>query len=70
MDLKGNKRNSCNSEIAASEARRLRLLAEKENVCRNVDSNQQLKARLQKQLQSILWHKQTQDNKGMDLKTT
>ncbi|XP_058735380.1 uncharacterized protein LOC131607385 [Vicia villosa] len=54
MDLKGNKRNSCNSEIAAAEARRMRLLAEKENVCRNVDSNQQLKAQLQKQLQSIL----------------
>ncbi|PNX72779.1 hypothetical protein L195_g028675 [Trifolium pratense] len=31
-DLKSNKRNSCNSEIAAAEARRLRLLAEKENI--------------------------------------
>ncbi|CAI8584320.1 unnamed protein product [Vicia faba] len=54
MDLKGNKRNSCNPEIAAAEARRLRLLAEKENIYRNVDSNHQLKAQLQKQLQSIL----------------
>ncbi|KAI5387143.1 hypothetical protein KIW84_073337 [Lathyrus oleraceus] len=54
MDLKGNKRNSCNSEIDAAEARRLRLLAEKESVCRNVDSNSQLKAQLQKQLQSIM----------------
>lgn len=54
MDLKGNKRNSCNSEIDAAEVRRLRLLAEKESVCRNVDSNSQLKAQLQKQLQSIM----------------
>lgn len=54
MDLKGNKRNSCNSEIDAAEARRLRLLAEKESVCRTVDSNSQLKAQLQKQLQSIM----------------
>jgi hypothetical protein len=69
MDLKSNKRNSCNSEIADAEARRLRLLAEKEYVCRNVESNNQIKAQLQKQLQSIMWHKQAQD-KGMGLKTT
>ncbi|KAK7251989.1 hypothetical protein RIF29_35643 [Crotalaria pallida] len=49
-----NNRNSCNSEIAAAEMRRSELLAEKENVCRNVASNQQIKAKLQKQLQNII----------------
>lgn len=71
MDLKGNKRNSCNSEIDAAEARRLRLLAEKESVCRTVDSNSQLKAQLQKQLQSIMWFYDTNNSsEGMGLKTT
>lgn len=68
MDLKSNNRNSCNPEIAAAELKRLKLLAEKESVCRNVDSNHQIKAQLQKQLQSILMT-QAQD-KGMGLKTT
>ncbi|KAK2434306.1 hypothetical protein P8452_31462 [Trifolium repens] len=54
MDLKSDKRNSCNSEIAAAEARRLRLLAEKENVCRYIDSNHQIKAQLQNQVQNFL----------------
>ncbi|XP_061355535.1 uncharacterized protein LOC133300064 [Gastrolobium bilobum] len=67
MELKSNNRNSCNSEIVAAEMRRLELLAEKERVCRNVASNHQIKAQLQKQLQNILIT-QTQDN-GTELKT-
>ncbi|KAJ1393407.1 hypothetical protein SESBI_35008 [Sesbania bispinosa] len=60
MELKSNSGNSCNSEIAAAEMRRLELLAEKESVCRSVNSNHQIKAQLQKQLQNILMT-QTQD---------
>ncbi|TKY59010.1 hypothetical protein E2542_SST16086 [Spatholobus suberectus] len=68
MELKNNNRDSCNSEIAAAERRRLELLAEKNSVCRNIDYNQQIKAQLQKQLQSILLT-QTQ-NKGSELKSS
>jgi hypothetical protein len=39
-------------------------LAEKENVCRYIDSNHQIKAQLQNQVQNFLWHKHDQD-KGM-----
>ncbi|KAJ1384605.1 hypothetical protein SESBI_42377 [Sesbania bispinosa] len=60
MEFKSNSGNSCNSEIAAAEMRRLELLAEKDCVSRNVDSNHQIKAQLQKQLQNILMT-QTQD---------
>lgn len=54
LSFTSNNRNSCNSEIAAAEMRRSELLAEKESVCRNVASNHQIKAKLQKQLQNIL----------------
>ncbi|XP_057422109.1 uncharacterized protein LOC130715959 [Lotus japonicus] len=68
MELKSNNGNSSDSEIAAAEMRRMELLAEKERVCRNVESNHQIKAQLQKQLQSILMT-QAQE-KGIELKTT
>ncbi|MED6219129.1 hypothetical protein PIB30_033063 [Stylosanthes scabra] len=62
IELKGNSPNSCNSEIAAAERRRLELEAEKECVYRNLASNQHIKAQLQKQLQNILMT-QTQDKR-------
>ncbi|KAK7400743.1 hypothetical protein VNO78_12036 [Psophocarpus tetragonolobus] len=64
----GNSSNSCNSEIAAAERRRLELLAEKDCVCENIDYNEQAKAQLQKQVQSILMT-QKQD-KGSKVKST
>jgi len=67
MELKSNSGNSCNSEITAAEMRRLELQAEKDNVCRIIDCNHQIKAQLQKQLQIILMT-QTQD-KGSELKS-
>ncbi|XP_047148789.1 uncharacterized protein LOC124821032 [Vigna umbellata] len=67
MELKSNSGNSCNSEITAAEMRRLELQAEKDNVCRIIDCNHQIKAQLQKQLQIILMT-QTQD-KGLELKS-
>ena len=70
MELKSNNRNSCNSEIAAAEMRRLELLAEKESVCRNLASNQQIKAQLQKQLQNILMTQTQEKGKGIELRTT
>ncbi|BAT74887.1 hypothetical protein VIGAN_01266000 [Vigna angularis var. angularis] len=60
MELKSNSGNSCNSEITAAEMRRLELQAEKDNMCRIIDCNHQIKAQLQKQLQIILMT-QTQD---------
>lgn len=68
MELKSNSRDSCNSEITAAEMRRLELLAEKDNLSRKIDYNQQIKTQLQKQLQSILMM-QTQD-KGSELKSS
>ncbi|RDY08855.1 hypothetical protein CR513_06859, partial [Mucuna pruriens] len=68
MELKSNSSYSSNSEIAAAEMRRLELLAEKDSVCRNIDYNYQIKAQLQKQLQSILMT-QTQD-KGSQVKSS
>ncbi|XP_057757950.1 uncharacterized protein LOC130976982 isoform X1 [Arachis stenosperma] len=62
IELKGNNQNSCNSEIAMAEKRRLELQAEKECVYRNLASNQQIKAQLQKQLQNILI-KQTREKR-------
>ena len=70
MELKSNNRNSCDSEIAAAEMRRLELLAEKESVCRNLASNQQIKAQLQKQLQNILTTQTQEKGKGIELRTT
>ena len=70
MELKSNNRNSCDSEIAAAEMRRLELLAEKESVCRNLASNQQIKAQLQKQLQNILMTQTQEKGKGIELRTT
>ncbi|CAJ1939625.1 unnamed protein product [Sphenostylis stenocarpa] len=67
MELKSNSGDSCNPEITAAEMRRLELLAERDNVCRIIDHNHQIKAQLQKQLQTILMT-QTQD-KGSELKT-
>jgi len=63
MELQSNSGNSCNSEISAAEMRRLELEAEKENVCRIIDCNHQIKAQLQKQLQIILMT-QTQDKRS------
>ncbi|CAK9162316.1 unnamed protein product [Ilex paraguariensis] len=54
MELQHSNRYSGNSEIAAAEMRKSQLLAKKENLDRSVASNYQLKAQLQKQLQSIL----------------
>ncbi|XP_020224865.1 protein FAM184A [Cajanus cajan] len=68
MELKSNNRDSRNSEIAAAETRKVKLLAEKDSVCRNIDYNQQIKAQLQKQLQSILIM-QTQD-KGSEFNSS
>ncbi|RZC04088.1 hypothetical protein D0Y65_018631, partial [Glycine soja] len=68
VELKSNSGDYCNSEIAAAEMRKLELLAENESVCRNIDYNQQVKAHLQKQLQSILIT-QTQD-KGSEVKSS
>ncbi|KAK7368261.1 hypothetical protein VNO80_10285 [Phaseolus coccineus] len=67
MELKSNSGDSCNSEITAAEMRRLELQAEKDNVCRIIDCNHQIRAQLQKQLQIILMT-QTQD-KGSELKS-
>ncbi|KAL2344718.1 hypothetical protein Fmac_006003 [Flemingia macrophylla] len=67
MELKSNSRDSCNLEIAAAEMRKVELLAENDSVCRNIDYNRQIKAQLQKQLQSILMM-QTQD--GSELKSS
>ncbi|KAJ7968948.1 hypothetical protein O6P43_012976 [Quillaja saponaria] len=53
-ELKGKNRNSSNSEIAAAEARKSELLDAKESLDRNLASNHQIRAQLQKQLQNIL----------------
>ena len=64
MELKQNNRNSCDFEIAAAEMRRSELLDAKENLDRNLVSNYQIKAQLQKQLHNILMT-QTQERRKL-----
>lgn len=54
MDPQGKNRYLDNSQIAAAEMRKSELLAEKENLDRSLATNYQIRAQLQKQLQSIL----------------
>ena len=54
MDPQGKNRYLDSSQIAAAEIRKSELLAEKENLHRNLTTNYQIKVQLQKQLQHIL----------------
>lgn len=54
MELQGKNGNLHNSEIAAAEMKKTELLTLKENSDRRLASNYQIRAQLQKQLQSIL----------------
>jgi hypothetical protein len=53
MQFQGGNEHFYNSEIAVAEKRKSELIAVKENLDRNLASNCQLRAQLQKQLQNI-----------------